>query len=158
MVTGATLYKRHLFKTPDKLSLLENQLLKLAEDYHWQLEAWAVFSNHYHFVARSLHDAGDLGQMLSQLHTETGRDLNRLDHTEGRDVWYNFWDTELTFQKSYLARLNYVHQNPVKHGLVAVANQYNWCSAAWFERTAAPAMVKTIYSFKIDSVKVMDDY
>ena len=35
--------------------------------------------------------------------------------------------------KSYLARLNYVHQNPVKHGLVRVANQYRWCSAAWLE-------------------------
>ena len=116
------------------------------------------FSNHYHFVARSLPEAGDLGQMVSQLHTETGRDINRVDHTEGRDVWYNFWDTKLTFQKSYLARLNYVHQNPVKHGLVAVANQYRWCSAAWFEQTATPAMVKTIYSFKIDSVKVMDGF
>ena len=158
MVTGATLYKKHLFKTPNKLSLLENRLLKLAKDYHWQLEAWAVFSNHYHFVARSLPEAGDLGQMLSQLHTETARDLNRLDHTEGREVWYNFWDTKLTFQKSYLARLNYVHQNPVKHGLVAAANQYHWCSSAWFERTAAPAMVKTIYSLKIDQVKVMDDF
>ncbi len=43
MVTAATLYKRHLFKTPEQLSLLENQLLTLALNYHWQLEAWAVF-------------------------------------------------------------------------------------------------------------------
>ncbi len=158
MVTAATMYKRHLFKTPEQLSLLENQLLTLALNYHWQLEAWAVFSNHYHFIARSLPEAGDLKQMLSQLHTTTARDLNRMEQVEGRAVWYNFWDTGLTFQKSYLARLNYVHQNPVKHGLVAVASQYNWCSAAWFERTAPRPMVQTIYSFKIDQLKVMDDY
>jgi putative transposase len=36
---------------------------------------------------------------------------------------YEFWDTRLTFEKSWFARLNYVHQNPVKHGLVPVANQ-----------------------------------
>ena len=64
----------------------------------------------------------------------------------------------LTHQYSYLARLNYVHRNPVKHGLVKVANQYPWCSAAWFERTASPAQVKTIYSFKTDKVNVYDDY
>jgi putative transposase len=58
----------------------------------------------------------------------------------------------------YLARLNYVHQNPVRHGLVPVANQYPWCSAAWFERTASEAMVKSIYLFKIDQVRVMDDF
>jgi len=70
----------------------------------------------------------------------------------------NFWDTRLTFEKSYLARLNYVHQNPVKHGLVAVANQYPWCSAGWFERVARPAQVKTIYAFKTDKLNVYDEY
>jgi putative transposase len=54
--------------------------------------------------------------------------------------------------------LKYVHQNPVKHGLVPVANQYPWCSAAWFEREASPAMVKSIYRFKIDGVKVHDEF
>jgi len=46
----------------------------------------------------------------------------------------------------------------VKHGLVAVANQYRWCSAAWFEQVASPAQVKTIYSFKTDRVNVIDDF
>jgi len=41
---------------------------------------------------------------------------------------------------------------------VRVANQYPWCSAAWFERVASPAQVKTIYSFKTDQVKVEDDF
>ena len=54
-------------------------------------------------------------------------------------MWHNFWDTKLTFEKSYLARLNYVHQNAVKHVLVPAANQYRWCSAAWFEQTATRA-------------------
>src|ERR1043166_942376 len=67
-------------------------------------------------------------------------------------------ETRLTHPNSYLARLNYVHQNPVKHGLVRVANQYPWCSAGWFERTARPAQVKTIYGFKTDKLKVIDDY
>ena len=64
----------------------------------------------------------------------------------------------MTFEKSYLARLNYVHQNPVKHGLVPVATQYRWCSASWFERTAAPAQVRTVYRFKTDKVRVLDDF
>jgi putative transposase len=35
---------------------------------------------------------------------------------------YEFWDTHLTFEKSWLARLHYVHHNPVHHGLAAVAS------------------------------------
>jgi putative transposase len=120
-----------------------------------------VFSNHYHFVAHSpanASDASNLSDMLSVLHVKTAAWLNKLDAEPGRQVWFNFWETRLTYQRSYLARLNYVHQNPVKHGLVPVASQYPWCSAAWFERAASAAMVKSIYRFKVDAVRVLDDY
>ena len=73
-------------------------------------------------------------------------------------MWFNFWETRLTHQRSYLARLINVHQNAVKHGLVRVACQYLWCSAAWFERTAAAAKVKSIYRFKTDKISVAEEY
>jgi len=158
MVTTGTHGKAHVFRGPERLTFLESNLLLLAAKYEWQLEAWAVFSNHYHFVGHSYCTPPRLKEFLTELHANTARHMNELDQVPGRQVWHNFWDKQLTFEKSYLARLNYVHQNPVKHGLVRVANQYRWCSAAWFERTARPAQVKTIYGFKIDSLRVSDDF
>ena len=157
-VTASTLNKQHLFDTPVKRGLLERMLLSVAKQDGWQLEAWAVFANHYHIVARGQHDSRNLGKVLHDLHGLSARELNKLDGVQDRKVWFNFRDTKLTIQHSYLARLNYVHQNAVKHKLVAVAHQYTWCSAAWFERTASPAQVKTIYSYKIDRVTVEDDF
>ena len=148
MITAGTYLKVHHFNNEERLDHLEKMLLSLALTYGWQLEAWAVFSNHYHFVAHSPVDAGSLRAFLGRLHTQTAIFVNQLDQTLGRKVWFNYWDTRLTFEKSYLARLHYVHQNAVKHGLVPVANQWQWCSAPWFERTASPAMVKTIYSLR----------
>jgi putative transposase len=158
IVTAATLHKEPLFAGARKLTLLENGLLSLAKQYQWQLEAWAVFANHYHFVARRGLQSESPEKLLKHLHANSARDLNRLDEQIGRKVWFNFWDTKLTSERSYLARLNYVHQNPVKHGLVTMANQYRWCSAAWFERVASPAMVKTIYAFKTDKLKIYDEF
>jgi len=158
MITAATLHKQKLFASAQQLDLLESELLSLAKKYEWHLHAWAVFANHYHFVARTENETPRLSEFLSHLHTSTARELSRMDTVVGREVWYNFWDTKLTYERSHLARLNYVHQNPVKHGLVAVADQYPWCSAEWFERTAAPAVVKTIYGFKIDKLNIADDY
>ena len=112
MVTAATLNKNHLFADPGKLKLLEHYLLSLAKQYQWQLEAWAVFPNHYHFVARSGNDSASLKRLLTQLHAESARELNRADGKIGRRVWFNFWDTKLTYERSYLACLNYVHQIP----------------------------------------------
>ena len=160
-VTAGTYLKAHYFRTRDRLDVLHTGLLKVAQDFSWQLEAWAVFSNHYHFVARSPEDADEstsLSKMLTVLHHDTAIWVNRLDKAAGRKIWHNFWDTKLTYQKSYLARLNYVHQNPVTHGLVPVANQYPWCSAAWFEGIASPAMIRSIYRFKIDALSVKNDF
>jgi putative transposase len=160
-VTAGTYHKEHHFRGTARLRVLHRGLLTVAQDFGWWLEAWAVFPNHYHFVAHSPPsevDARSLSQMLGLLHEKTAKWLNRLDHAPGRQVWHNFRETRLTYEKSYLARLNYVHQNPVKHGLVPVANQYPWCSASWFERTARPAQVKTIYSFKVDQLRVYDEY
>jgi len=141
--------------------VLHRGLLTVARDFDWHLEAWTIFSNYYHFVAHSpphAPDASSLSQMLGVLHTKLARWVNRLDNTTERQVWFNFRETRLTYQKSYLARLNYVHQNPVKHGLVPVANQYPWCSAAWLERSASLAMVKSIYRFQTDRLQVSDDF
>ena len=160
-VTAATFQKAHYFCGAKRLQVLHRGLLKVAENFGWQLEAWAVFSNHYHFIAHSPAnepDATSLGAMLGVLHVKTAGWVNRLDGTPKRQVWFNFWDTRLTAQRSYLARLNYVHQNAVKHGLVPVACQYSWCSAAWFERTASSAIVKSIYRFKTDRIVVADDF
>ena len=158
MVTGATLYKKPVFSTSEKLTSLETEILTLAKIYCWQLEAWAVFMNHYHLIARGEKGAAQLDTYIKHLHSVTALDLNAREKMNGRQVWYNYWETKLTYERSYLTRLNYVHQNAVKHGLVKVANQYQWCSAAWFERTASPGAVKTIYSFKTDRLKISDDY
>ena len=158
MVTGATMYKEHFFGAPKQLDSLENSLLTLAKRYQWQLEAWAVFSNHYHFIGRRSPVSDSLKKFLQHLHSETAREINKFDDISGRQVWFNFWETKLTYERSYLARLAYVHRNPVKHGLVVVANQYLWSSARWFERVSSPAAVKTIYSFKTDKLRIDDDY
>jgi putative transposase len=160
-VTAGTYQKTHFFRHPSRLDVLQRGLLQFAEEAGWILEAWAVFSNHYHFIAHSpegVDTAATLRSFLSTLHTKTGAWVNRLDKTPHRKVWHNFWETRLTFEKSYFARLNYVHQNPVRHGLVPLANQYPWGSARWFERVASPAQVQTIYRFKTEKVSVLDDF
>jgi putative transposase len=151
----------HHFKGARRLEVLHRGLLTVAQQFGWQLEAWAVFSNHYHFIGHSpekVDGAANLPDMLSMLHVRMAAWVNRLDQTPGRQVWFNFWDTRLTHQRSYLTRLNYVHLNPVKHRLVLAANQYPWCSAGWFERSSAPAIVKSIYRFKTDRLNLHDDF
>ena len=93
MVTASTLHKLRLFGDSERLDLLENALLSLAKQYAWQLEAWAVFANHYHFVARGCASSQSLRKLLTHLHADTARQLNRMDRAVGRQVWFNSWDS-----------------------------------------------------------------
>ncbi|MBK6316495.1 MAG: transposase [Blastocatellia bacterium] len=157
IVTAGTYCKLPHFRNPERLDVLERGLLKVAAEFEWRLEAWAVFSNHYHFVGHTT-EAENLSRMLGVLHAKLADWVNRLDGTPGRRVWHNFWETRLTHERSYLARLNYVHQNAVKHGLVDVATQYRWCSAAWFEQTASRAQVRSVYRFRTNRIHMLDDF
>ena len=92
MVTTGTYRKAHIFRDPARLDLLETSLLSLASKYDWHLEAWCVFSNHYHFVGHTFSAPSKLREFLSELHANTAREVNRLDEASGRQIWHNFWD------------------------------------------------------------------
>jgi len=153
-VTGATEKKQHFYRRRDRLDALRTRLFALAEQHECRLQAWALFSNHYHLVV----SGSAVREMLTLLHTQEGFAANDIDQTPGRRVWYQFRDTELTFERSWLARLRYTHENAVHHGLVLDATQYRWCSAAWFEAHAPAGFVATIRRIKIDRVNVSDDF
>ncbi len=158
MVTAGVYEKQRLFASDERLNMVEEKLLKVAAKYRWQLQAWAIMANHYHFVAVPEHEATTLADMIRKLHAETALAVNRLDRTPGRRVWFQYWDTHLTFERSYLARLNYVHNNPVHHKLVSVATAYPSCSAALFEQNAKPSFLRTVSGFKYDRLNVPDDF
>jgi putative transposase len=144
--------------SPLRLDFFQESLFRCAREFGWDLRAWAVLANHYHFIAASPPDTRTLPKFLGKLHMQTARQLNLWDNTPKRKVWFQFWESRITFERSYLARLNYVHHNPARHGVVPLAENYKWCSAAWFARNAPPAFVKTVKNFKIDRVNLPDDF
>jgi putative transposase len=157
MVTAGTYKKTCLFRENQQLSRLTNELLTLAERYGWELQAWAAFANHYHFIAQSLRPE-NLRRFISHFHTATAAWINKSDGTPGRKVWFQYWESRITFQRSFLARLNYVHQNAVHHRLVLKASEYPWCSASWLEQKADRSFVRMVSSFPCDKLKIPDDY
>jgi putative transposase len=130
MVTGSILYKDLLMAQDHRKEFFLRTLFDRAELLGWSLEAWAVLGNHYHFIAQAPEDAGTLEKLIRQIHSITAIAINKWDNAPGRKVWYNYWDSCITYEKSYLAGLHYVHTNPVKHRLVNRAEDYPICSYA----------------------------
>jgi len=158
IVTASTLGKQRVFRGEDRLRLLQDTLFEVAEVYGWLLQAWALFSTHYHCIAQSPNDSTNLKTLIQRLHSQSARRVNELDEAPGRRVWFQYWDACLTYEKSYYARLNYVHHNAVKHGLVALAEEYPYCSAGRFNASAEPGFREKVQSFRYDRVNVVDDF
>lgn len=157
MVTAGTYRKEPFFRTFERLTFLQKQLFVFCVEHSAALQAWAIFPNHYHFIAR-LERPANLRELVQHLHSVTARELNRLDGAVGRKVWFQYWDSQILYQKSYFARLRYVHENPVRHGIVARAANYAWCSAGWFERKASPGFRKTVLAFSCDRLEIPDEF
>ena len=124
MVTCGTYLKRHHFHSSERLRLLCEALQRLAEKYGWNLQAWAVFSNHYHWVGLSPSDCATLRTFVSELHPETSADLNEADRTPGRQVWFQYCETRLTYQRSYFARRTCTEMQSIT----------DWCASRRFTR------------------------
>jgi putative transposase len=73
MVTAGTYRKEPLFVDGPRLRMLHDALLTLSDQHGWRLEAWAVFPNHYHFIAVSPADSRTLTAFLREFHSRGDR-------------------------------------------------------------------------------------
>jgi len=158
IVTGSLLHNKRLLTSDKHKALVLEILLERAAHWKWDLEAWAVLENHYHFIGRAPENALTLEKLIRQLHSKSAVELNKLDKTPGRKVWHNYWDTCITHESLYYARMHYVHLNPVKHGLVENAEDYQFCSYRWFLEKADESFQTTVMNQPIDRVDIFDDF
>lgn len=100
IVTGAILYKQHLLNEVRRKEFFLKTLFEKADLFRWNLEAWSVLNNHYHFVGQAPEDSTTLVKLLQQVHSITAIQINRWDNAQGRQVWQNYWDTCITYEKS----------------------------------------------------------
>ncbi|MCF7919675.1 MAG: transposase [Candidatus Cloacimonetes bacterium] len=127
-VTGATFMRQPYFNDDVTKEKLLYCLQKGFTDAGWQLEDWVILPNHYHLMADTLDSTVKITLIIKKIHQFSSIWLNKRDNMHGRKVWFNYWDSCITFESSYFARLNYIWQNPVKHGCCLNAEDYKFSS------------------------------
>ena len=96
--------------------------------------AWCVLPNHYH-VLLPIADMKTLTQTLGRLHGRTSFQMNREDQERGRQVWFRCQDRAMRCEGHFFTTLNYIHNNPVKHGYVAKWHHWPFSSVHWYLET-----------------------
>lgn len=73
-------------------------------------------------------------------------------------IFNNYWDSCISYERFYYARLNYIYYNPVKHGYTQRAEDYKWGSF-YIRCREDRAYVENLRKvFPFDAVNIEDDY
>ena len=81
MVTAGTYRKVHHLCTSDRLERAMQALFGCAREFSWELHAWAILSNHYHFISRTMEGARRLPRLVGKLHMTLAKWLNEQNAT-----------------------------------------------------------------------------
>ena len=114
MVTGSIVHKQSILRNDKYKYFFLQTLFEKANLFSWELEAWAVLDNHYHIIAQAPDNSTTLRKILQQTHSITAIQFNRWDNASGRQVWQNYWDTCITYEKSYLGKIEICSREPYK--------------------------------------------
>ncbi len=104
-------------KSPERMSRYSASLLEVFEHCDAKVYAWCVLPNHYHVLART-DDLRRLCEALGKLNGRTSFLWNGEDGTRGRKTWCGVVDRLIRSDGHFWSTVNYVHNNPVKHGYV----------------------------------------
>ena len=134
-------------------------LFKSFSHFGWNLEDWVLLDNHYHIMAEAPDQAETLSSAINNFHKFSALWIKK--HIQLLDdipkIWYNYWDTCITNEKAYFARLNYIWHNPVKHGYVENAGQWKFGSYYFRLKNNEP-IENIIQNFPCNKLKIRDDY
>jgi len=129
---------RKWFLRPDKYKeILLNSINLGTKKLNIQLLAFAILPNHYHLLI-TLPENQNLSNFIRFVNGRSARLLNDEDSSIFQKIWNNYFDKGIRSEKDFYTHLNYIHQNPIKHGVVksfAELLGYRFCSyAEWVEK------------------------
>ncbi len=108
------------------IDLLRAVIAKVKKTHPFHIHAWVVLPEHMHCVIELPEGDADYARrwMLIKMFFSRGipknerRSKTRIERRE-RGIWQRrYWEHLIRDERDYQAHMDYVHINPVKHGLV----------------------------------------
>jgi len=119
--------KKDIFDSSSEKSFIINLLLKNAERNNITIVAYCVMSNHVHIVLHC-NQVEDMSKLISQTATAYGERYNEKNDRVGH-VFRDRYKSKYIGNQIYLFKcIKYVHNNPVKAGIVDRCTNYHFSS------------------------------
>ena len=143
--------RRPIFASPRARELLHGAMAATRAERPWEMVGIVLLPDHLHMLWGLGPDGGDYSTRVSVLKVRFTRAFLALGGKEGsvpggqrrhrlRGVWQRrFWEHTIRDSRDFHKHLDYIHINPVKHGLAAKPKDWPWSSfhryveMGWYE-------------------------
>lgn len=138
--TVVTEGRRPILTQPDVRTALRKAIIAVRQNYPFEISAWVLLPDHLHTIWQLPPNDSDFSLRWSQIKRRVTHACENSYHdslllTERRRVkrhgtiWqHRFWEHEIQNEHDFNNQMNYVHFNPVKHGLVQHVADWPWSS------------------------------
>jgi putative transposase len=98
----------------------------------FDLFAWVVLPEHFHFIINP--DKSNISEILKKIKQIFGANFRKKHGLHSGHVWQSgFYDHIIRNEEDLEKHINYIHLNPVKHGLVSNPFDYPHSSITKFK-------------------------
>jgi putative transposase len=118
--------RKNLFlDNEDKQRFLDTLFVKKKET-GFLIYAYCLMDNHVHLLVREAPEG--LANMMKRINTSYAYYFNKKTHRVGHLFQDRFKSEPIEDERNLLAVIRYIHDNPVKAGIVKKTEQYRWSS------------------------------
>jgi putative transposase len=146
--TATILEWKHLIKEDDHKEIIIESLHFLASEKRIALFAFVIMRNHIHLIWQALneHTPESIQHSLLSYTAKKFKLAIELNYPKSlaqfkvsaKDRKYQFWERnalgiELYNHRTFIQKLDYIHQNPVKARICKIPSAYHYSSARFYE-------------------------
>jgi putative transposase len=129
MITAACFeHAPYIGESIEPMRAFERELLAFINDSTSCVFAHVILPNHYHVLVECP-DVLKLKKAIGQFHGRTSYLWNKEESLSGRKIFHGSAETAMKSERHFEAPLNYIHNNPVKHGYAKKWQDWPYSSA-----------------------------
>ena len=142
-LTLVTYDRRKLFYSSEVRQLLLDAIAHVEEYHPFDMVAYCILSNHVHFLWRMPEDddnysmrIAEIKKRFSKCYKDTYGQIDQINLSQRKrgesGLWQRrFWEHYIRNEEDLHMHIDYIHYNPVKHGLVKRVS--DWPHSSFFD-------------------------
>lgn len=156
--TVVTLNRTPIFTNEKRVEVLRQVIRKVMATRPFEIDAMVILPEHLHCIWSMPEGDADYSSRWREIKKAASRQISTVTNTRHeRNVWQRrFWEHAIRDEEDWRKHVDYIHYNPVKHGLVRSPGEWPWSSFSravdkgWYDESWGSSEPTTILGMECE--------